>query len=88
MAPGESPSAGAPPAFLQSMLKISLTLRNAGEDVSLSTARRFATETLKESIEVSYILRPNKKMPAFRVTRPNPNLPAKPKKKSGFLEKI
>ena len=61
MAPGESPSAGAPPAFLQSMLKISLTLRNAGEDVSLSTARRFATETLKESIEVSYILRPNKK---------------------------
>lgn len=52
VAPRDSPSAGSPPHFLQTMLKISLQLRKAVDDIGMSTARRIAIETLRESVEV------------------------------------
>ena len=52
VAPTDSPRAGSPPHFLQTMLKISLQLRKAADHMGMSTARRLAKETLRESVEV------------------------------------
>ena len=58
VAPANSPRGPTPPAFLQTMLKISLQLREAGDVISMSAARNIAISTLEETIDVGNNKRP------------------------------